>query len=171
LDVMRATMIDIGDILAPIAERFASAFARIFEVFSELPQDSQENLLKFIGSLALLGPAFLVAGKAVGAIRVLSAGFTHFARALGLIRGAKDIIPALTLALGGINPVALAIGGSLAYLTLNSEEFRGAIGDLLVALKPVGDAFATLVSVVGKTIAGALDFAGKMIGDLVGAFS
>src|SRR5690606_28811461 len=53
----------------------------------------------------------------------------------------------------------------------NSEEFRGAIGDLLVALKPAGDALATLASVVGKTIAGALDFAGKMIGSLVGAFS
>src|SRR5690606_12331160 len=86
LDVMRATMIDIGDTLAPIAERFASAFARIFEVFSELPQDSQENLLKFIGSLPLLGPAFLVAGKVVGPIRLLSAGLTPVGRAFGFIR-------------------------------------------------------------------------------------
>ncbi|WP_148361079.1 phage tail tape measure protein, partial [Clostridium ihumii] len=100
----------IGENLLPAIRDVAVKVADITEKFSQLSPETQQNIIKFVGLAAAIGPIVLIGGtlaKGIGAIATL------FGTVSGAIAVATTGAVAATPAIGGLAAVFTALTGPL----------------------------------------------------------
>lgn len=108
---------ELGQVLIPIITPFIAKLRDLVGRFKNLSDEQKQNIVKWAGIAAALGPVLLVVGKLIAFIPSLIAGF----KALGVVLGV------LTSPIG---LVVVAIGALVAWLVYawkTNENFRNGI--------------------------------------------
>lgn len=103
---------ELGKKLEPIASELTNRVTDIVDVFNELDSSTQDNIVKFAGLSAAVGPASVALGGATTAISNMAKGGSKLTGMLGK-KGGKGVLGRIAgLSRGGV--VGLAIGGVAA---------------------------------------------------------
>lgn len=103
--------ISIGEQLTPYISQLASWIQGLVDKFNGLDETQQQQIIKWAGIVAAIGPVLLIVGKVVGIIgTVISVVGTMW----GVISGGGTIIAALVAGFGAVNIVAVAIVAGIA---------------------------------------------------------
>lgn len=171
MESLKVSMIQVGDIAAPMAVHFANAFLKITTAFRNL-SPTQQKLI--VGVIAL---AAALAGITGTILLVASAGlkmymaFKDIKLALAFIKSlqlATKAMAAFNLVMAA-NPIVLivlaviAIGAALFILYKKSETFRKGVEVLWKAIQSGWHAIMGVFSAVRKIIGGVIDWVGDRI--------
>lgn len=131
--------IEIGEKLTPYVSQLAGWIQSLVEKFSSLDESQKEQIIKWAGIAAAVGPVLLIIGKVVAVVgAVISAVGTMW----GVISGGGTVIAALVAAFGAVNLVAVAVVAGIAAviaigvaLWKNWDTIRQKAGQLWSNLK------------------------------------
>ncbi|SEQ23767.1 hypothetical protein SAMN05216232_1993 [Virgibacillus subterraneus] len=119
---------ELGEKLEPIAAELTNHVTEIIDAFNELEPATQDNIIKFAGLSAAVGPIGMALGGTTTAMANLTKGASKLTGKLGK-PGGKGLLGSITgLSRGGV--VGLAIGGVAALgagiyaLTRDKEELN-----------------------------------------------
>jgi chromosome segregation ATPase len=135
------SMAELGKKLEPIASRITEGITEIVDKFNELEPEVQDNILKFAGLAAAVGPVTMGLGSVMNVLGGLSKGFGGLADMLGKKEGAGLLGKIGMLAPLATSPVGLAIAGvgalglGIYAVTKASEKNREEILNSLSARK------------------------------------
>lgn len=101
--------ITLGNTLMPYIEKGAQKISELAEAFSNLDENQRENILRWAGIAAAIGPVTLVIGKVTGTVGKAITKFGDLSKEISKANG-------LLKYLGG-HPVQLAVAGLGAVLT------------------------------------------------------
>lgn len=101
--------ITLGNTLMPYIEKGAQKISELAEAFSNLDENQRENILRWAGIAAAIGPVTLVIGKITGTVGKAITKFGDLSKEISKANG-------LLKYLGG-HPVQLAVAGLGAVLT------------------------------------------------------
>lgn len=165
METLKGVLIQIGDVLAPLVEKFADFATRALEGFQQLPDGTKQIVVALAGVAAAIGPILMVVGKLLPLLGGLSSS-------LG-VGGVAGALSALTGPVGIVIAAIAALIGIVVMMWKESETFRNAVSD---AFNMVKDAVSSAVG----TIQGALEDNAdaintvrevfKALGDFVGTF-
>lgn len=99
--------------LLPTFEKVVDKAIELTEKFNGLSQEQKENILKWGGIVAAIGPALIVFGKVTSGVGALATAFGK----LTSIEGVKTAITAFTKACGGTGAALGAVAGIIALVT------------------------------------------------------
>lgn len=112
-NIMKASGIQIGKVLAPIVAKLAKLLQRVAKWFSGLDETTKEWIITIAGIAATVGPVLLIFGKLAGAITGISA-------ALGVMGTVLKVVGA-AFAANPIGLAAVAIGAAAALIITHWE--------------------------------------------------
>lgn len=172
--------INIEDAAKGALTDFLGKITSLVDAFNQLAPAQQQQIVKWAGIAAAVGPAIFITGKfiqttggLIGKLIEAKKSFSLFIAGLGKMSGASGLasggISGLLTSLSGfVVPVGIAIaviGGLIAVFKTawdNSETFRDTVTN---AMNQVGEAFNRAKEVVGQ----ALDRLGKAVGPFLSA--
>lgn len=118
---MRALMTEIknlatelGSVLLPIITPFIQKIKDMVARFREMTPEQQQNIVKWAGIAAAIGPVLVVVGKIIGFLPTLITGFKILGGVFALLTSPIGLVVAA---------LALVVGG-LVYLWKTNEHFR-----------------------------------------------
>jgi TP901 family phage tail tape measure protein len=111
---MKQSLMEVGDVLAPVVTAIFSAVSRVIQRFQSLPGPIKTASAAVIGFLAVVGPIALIAGKTGTAL-------VGLAKAFGIVKVAATVAapmaalgPASGVAAAGMARTGAAAGGAAA---------------------------------------------------------
>lgn len=128
--------IQIGDILMPHVEKFVEKIQSMVEWFSNLSKEQKENILRWAGIAAAVGPVLLVVGKMVTGAGNLIKSFKEIKTAVQGVRAGFTLLSG-----AGVGPIlaVVAVVATLAaafkHLWDTNEEFRSKMIEIWNKLK------------------------------------
>ncbi|WP_373786492.1 phage tail tape measure protein, partial [Jeotgalibaca porci] len=105
---------EIGGELLPIITPFIQKIKDIVAKFKELTPEQKQNIVKWAGIAAAVGPVLVVVGKIIGFLPTLITGFKILGGVFALLTSPIGLVVAA---------IALVVGG-LVYLWKTNEHFR-----------------------------------------------
>jgi TP901 family phage tail tape measure protein len=129
---LKASLIDIGEIILPFVQKFADGFATIAQKFRDLTPAQQELIVKIGAIVAAIGPVLLIAGKFIGAIGGIIAVFNPLTLKIALVVGA----------------IALLVGAFM-YAWNNSETLRDTV---MAAFNRIRETVASVIDRIKEAI-------------------
>jgi TP901 family phage tail tape measure protein len=153
---IKAALIEIGDVIAPVVAKIAEEFKALVDRFSELSPGVKTATVVVGAFAAAAGPALIVAGQMANAVGGLTKAFAAMPAVLSKVTGAMKALNLAFLA----NPVGLVIAGIVA-----------AVAGLAVAFKVIYDRSAELRRAVQQVIDVFKNVVGVIVGDVMRAFS
>lgn len=144
--------IDIGStiipMLSPIVARVSSIIKRISNTFKSMSTESRQHIIKLLGIVATIGPAFMVFGKigmTVGktllVISDLSAALRNAGGVLALITSPAGITMAVIAGLAAATVLVIANWGKIKKVA------KAVWSPIAATLKNIGSTFNSVVSV------------------------
>jgi TP901 family phage tail tape measure protein len=136
---LQVAMIQIGDIIAPIAADVIGFAADILGAFSKLPDGAQKAIVAFAGIVAAVGPLMSIGGRVISAVSSIVKAFTATIDFAGrFVSGFRDA----NAAASAFSGTAGSMGGKLRGIQVAAGVAAGVAGiaGLALALKAIGDA-------------------------------
>lgn len=141
-------MIQIGDLLMPKIKEMVSRFQEIVTWFTELDEGQKEQIIKWAGIAAAIGPVLVVVGKLVSGVGGLiatgvnlSKWISRTAAAFGLLEGGATGIGAALSGLAATAGPILAVIAALSALALGLKavydqggQFKESVDNLMATL-------------------------------------
>lgn len=166
---IRVAMINVGDVLLP---HVASAFEYVgglFQWFSDLSDESRRRVMLLVAAAAGLGPAFLAAGKLLGAVEVIGAGIAYAAA------HTREFLAAIrAFGIAGLlvwTPLAAkvaAVVAAIAALVAIAIKMYNESDNLREQLQRMYDTFMTRIVPAAKEVWDAFNDLASAIGDILG---
>lgn len=149
--------ITLGNTLMPYIEKRAQKISELAEAFSNLDENQRENILRWAGIAAAIGPVTLVIGKVTGTVGKVVTSFGNLSRAIGNAGGLLSYIgghPIKTAvtAFAGIVTVTGLVGTALDNLDLPINNLRNSIDDNAKTVKSLSEEFDNLIAKQGEVI-------------------
>lgn len=169
---LQAAMIQIGDVIAPLAADIASFVSVLTRLFTSLPGPMQQVIVLFGGLLAAVGPLMSIGGKLASNWGKLVSGFDkaaigsyNAAGAVGRLGGALKI-----LGFAGAIAGAVQLARSTDHATVNVDALAAATANLSDAQREqveevllIAQKWGQLDEVVGKTADGNVKAAERLL--------
>lgn len=149
--------ITLGNTLMPYIEKGAQKISELAEAFSNLDENQRENILRWAGIAAAIGPATLVIGKVTGTVGKVVTKFGDLSKEIGK---AGDLmtyvsghpIKTAIAAFAGITTVVATVGTVLESLDTPLNNLRHAIDDNGTAISNLRDEFDGLIETQTQAI-------------------
>ena len=146
-----------GQILLPIGTKAVTKLNELLDSFNALSDEQKENILRWAGIAAAIGPVTLVIGKVTGTVGKVVTSFGNLSRAIGNAGGLLSYIgghPIKTAvtAFAGIVTVTGLVGTALDNLDLPINNLRNSIDDNAKTVKSLSEEFDNLIAKQGEVI-------------------
>ena len=146
-----------GQILLPIGTKAVTKLNELLDSFNALSDEQKENILRWAGIAAAIGPVTLVIGKVTGTVGKVVTSFSNLSRAIGNAGGLLSYIgghPIKTAvtAFAGIVTVTGLVGTALDNLDLPINNLRNSIDDNAKTVKSLSEEFDNLIAKQGEVI-------------------
>ena len=162
MSALESLAIQIGDILMPYISQIVEKIQSLVEAFTALDDSQKEQILKWAGIVAAIGPILLIFGKlatAIGAIVKLGGTLVNtFGLVGGASAGASGGLGAMAASIGSMAAavaaaIAIIVGLGVALKSLYdlNGEFKASVDSLVETMQN------NLANVL-QTVAGALQF-------------
>ena len=153
----------VGDITAsllPTFEKIVDKAIELTEKFSNLSQEQKDNILKWAGIVAAIGPVLMIIGKLTSGVGTLLVTFGKIRTAISATRSGVGFLGTAFKVLTGPVGIVIAIVGALiavfAYLYNTNEGFRTQMQELgqqiMNSLKPALDTIMTTIQTLSSSI-------------------
>lgn len=123
--------INISKTLAPHLNKLVKWLDKVVDSFNGLSQEQQENILKFIGLFAVIGPVIGIIAKIVGVVSAVVKGFVAFSKSTLVVKASAGILgKAFALLTGPIGIIIAVVGaliGVFVHLYRTNENFRNGV--------------------------------------------
>jgi TP901 family phage tail tape measure protein len=127
---LKAVLLEVGQIVGPFAQQLVESFKGVLQTFRELSPEQQEQIVKFLGIAAVVGPLILILGKLFTSIGTIIKGVVGLGKALMFL--SANPIGLIILAIA-----ALIAIGVLVYKNWDTIKERG-----LAVWAAIKDAFS-----------------------------
>jgi TP901 family phage tail tape measure protein len=127
---LKAVLLEVGQIVGPFALQLVESFKGVLQTFRELSPEQQEQIVKFLGIAAVVGPLILILGKLFTSIGTIIKGVVGLGKALMFL--SANPIGLIILAIA-----ALIAIGVLVYKNWDTIKERG-----LAVWAAIKDAFS-----------------------------
>lgn len=160
---IQVALIQVGDIIAPIAADIAGAISAIVEKFGELPSGAQTAVVAFGAIVAAIGPMVWLGGKVVTNLAAIT-------KALGMMRAAMLGHPLLALA-----TIATTVATAVWFMSDSADSASEQIDSMAQSMRdardPAKGLAAELMTIVGENdvVRRSIDAAGLTLDDLAAA--
>lgn len=146
-----------GQILLPIGTKAVTKLNELLDSFNALSDEQKENILRWAGIAAAIGPVTLVIGKVTGTVGKVVTSFGNLSRAIGNAGGLLSYIgghPIKTAvtAFAGIVTVTGLVGTALDNLDLPINNLRNSIDDNAKTVKSLSEEFDNLIAKQSEVI-------------------
>lgn len=146
-----------GQILLPIGTKAVTKLNELLDSFNALSDEQKENILRWAGIAAAIGPVTLVIGKVTGTVGKVVTSFGNLSRAIGNAGGLLSYIgghPIKTAvtAFAGIVTVTGLVSTALDNLDLPINNLRNSIDDNAKTVKSLSEEFDNLIAKQGEVI-------------------
>lgn len=150
-----------GQILLPIGTKAVTKLNELLDSFNALSDEQKENILRWAGIAAAIGPATLVIGKVTGTVGKVVTKFGDLSKEIGK---AGDLmtyvsghpIKTAIAAFAGITTVVATVGTVLESLDTPLNNLRHAIDDNGTAISNLRDEFNDLIETQTQAISAGL---------------
>ena len=150
-----------GQILLPIGTKAVTKLNELLDSFNALSDEQKENILRWAGIAAAIGPVTLVIGKVTGTVGKVVTKFGDLSKEIG---EAGDLmtyvsghpIKTAIAAFAGITTVVAAVGTVLESLDTPLNNLRHAIDDNGTAISNLRDEFNDLIETQTQAISAGL---------------
>lgn len=138
--------INISKTLAPHLDKLVKWLDKAVDSFNGLSKEQQENILKNIGLVAVLGPVIGIIAKVVGAVTSIIKVFSAFSKSTLVVKASAGILgKVFALLTGPIGIITAAVGaliGVFMHLYRTNEKFKKGV---LSAQEAIKNAFISVV--------------------------
>ena len=146
-----------GQILLPIGTKAVTKLNELLDSFNALSDEQKENILRWAGIAAAIGPVTLVIGKVTSTVGKVVTSFGNLSRAIGNAGGLLSYIgghPIKTAvtAFAGIVTVTGLVGTALDNLDLPINNLRNSIDDNAKTVKSLSEEFDNLIAKQSEVI-------------------
>jgi len=138
---IQTALIQVGEIIGPMAADVAGGISSIVEAFSTLPQGAQIAVVAFLGVIAAVGPLLTVAGKIIVSFQAISAGLT-------LMRAAMLAHPILAFA-----TIVAGVSGAFYMMSQNGKKAEEQVKELAEQMRNAGSAGEGLTTHISDLVA------------------
>lgn len=142
--------IEIGEILMPYITKFVSKLQELVSWFSSLSTQQKEQIVKWAGIAAAIGPVLLTVGKLVSGFGKL---FNTFGQLIGWVgkvskgtSALSGVFKAMSASAGAIAAIVAVLVAAFATLWKNNEEFKNKMIAIWEQLKTYVSEFVSSVS-------------------------
>ena len=139
---IQTALIQVGEIIGPMAADVAGGISSIVEAFSKLPQGAQIAVVAFLGVIAAVGPLLTIGGKILVSFQAITAGLT-------MMRAAMLAHPILMFA-----GVAAAVGTALFFMSDGGKAARERVKELADEMRNAGSDAEGLTSFLMSMVEG-----------------
>ncbi len=137
--------INISKTLAPHLDKLVKWLDKAVDSFNGLSKEQQENILKFIGLAAVIGPVIGVIAKIVSVVSAVVKAFVAFSKSTLVVKASAGILgKVFALLTGPIGIVIAAVGaliGVFMHLYRTNEKFKKGV---LSAQEAIKNAFISI---------------------------
>lgn len=158
--------ISVGDKLLPHIKKAVEWFQSAAEHISNLSDAQVDNILKWAGIAAAIGPALMIFGKVVTAVGSVKRAFGAVRRTIGTFGG---VIGTITSPAGIVIGVLAAIALAAALIIKNWDQVKGFLSNVGSWFKGAFDAAGVSVEDFKNVFSSIGETAGK-IADTIGGF-
>ena len=157
----------IGDQLEPLIKELANKVEDLNKWFSNLDAQTQQNIIKFAGLLAVIGPVLVILATVIKSVVFLSKGLGLLWKAVLLLKvGFVALAGALGISVGWLVVIVVAIVALVAagiWLWKNWDKVKEFMLNVWIAvLEAWGNARTKILEFVNKLVTGVKNYLSKV---------
>lgn len=165
-----------GEVIAPAVQIAADKIQEIVDKFNDMSPEQKEQIVKWAGIAAAVGPCLVLFGKAVSGVSKVSGALSNLGSVFSIATKAGGGLKGMFALIG--SPIGIAIGAIVALATIiaivitHIDQFKEAFGTVMDAVSPHLEKLKEAFSNLWSSIKPIIEFIGDLIANfLVGAIS